>query len=108
MADTSLFDATRAIPTLFGSSIAGTITTTTHQWTADANGLFHTATDIQAEWRSYYSTMLAGDAATLTFIQRLEGNAEAVFENTGLNALDAATQARDREDAQREFVALLD
>ena len=106
MTDTSLFDATRAIPTLFGGSISGVITTTTHQWTADANGLFHITTDIQAEWRSYYSTMLAGDAATLTFIQRLEGNAEAVFENTGLAKLGVSDQARDREDVQREYDAI--
>lgn len=49
--------------------------------------------------------MLAGHGASLTAIQRLEGNAEAVFENTGLSKLAAATQVRDREDLQRQFDA---
>lgn len=49
--------------------------------------------------------MLAGHGASLTAIQRLESNAEAVFENTGLSKLAAATQVRDREDLQRQFDA---
>ena len=47
--------------------------------------------------------MLAGHGDTLTAVQRLEGNAEAVFENTGLNRLNAADLKRDREDVQRQF-----
>ncbi len=94
------------LPTLFGDVIADTISITPHLWIADAFGVFHTATDLKAEWQGYYQIMLAGNGDTLTAIQRLEGNAEAVFENTGLNKLSAADQARDREDAQREFDAI--
>ena len=50
--------------------------------------------------------MLAGNASSLSPVQRLEGNAEAVFENTGLKNLTAGQQAADREDAQREFDAI--
>ena len=92
--------------TFFGATIAGTITTTPHTWTADGTGLFHTTTDLKAEWLNFYNTMMNGDPSTLTFIQRLEGNAEAVFENTGLSKLDATTQMRDREDVQRDLDAV--
>lgn len=92
--------------TFFGVTIAGTITTTPHTWTADSTGLFRTTTDLKAEWLNFYNTMLTGDPSTLTFIQRLEGNAEAVFENTGLSKLDATTQVRDREDVQRDLDAV--
>jgi predicted lipoprotein with Yx(FWY)xxD motif len=92
--------------TFFGATIPGTITGTLHSWTADQNGLFHTATDLNAEWQGYYDTMLAGHADTLSFVQRLEGNAQAVFLNTRLNSQSAANQARDREDVQREFDAI--
>jgi hypothetical protein len=92
--------------TFFGASIPGTITNTPHTWTADQNGLFHTATDLAAEWQGYYETMLAGNADTLSFVQRLEGNAEAVFLNTKLSDQSAAKQTRDREDVQREFDAV--
>ena len=89
--------------TFFGATIASTIATTPHTWTAGADGLFRTATDLKAEWEGFYDQMLAGHASTLTFVQRLEGNAEAVFDNTKLNTLDAATQSRDRADVQREY-----
>jgi len=42
----------------------------------------------------------------MTPLQRMEGNAEAVFEHTGLKNLKPAQQAVDREDAQREFDAI--
>jgi hypothetical protein len=92
--------------TFYGATIGASITTTPHTWTAGTDGLFHTATDLKAEWQGFYDKMLAGDAGTLSFVQRLEGNAQAVFLNTKLNTLDAATQARDREDVQREYDAV--
>ncbi len=92
--------------TFFGATISGMITDTAHVWTADANGLFTTTADLATEWQNAYSAMMEGDASTLTFIQRLEGNAQAVIQNTGLAKLDATTQARDRMDAQREFDAI--
>ena len=79
---------------------------TPHTWTADANGQFHTTTDLSAEWKGYYQAMLDGQEGTLTPIQRLEGNAEAVFENTALNSLSPTVQEQYREDAQREFDAI--
>ena len=39
-------------------------------------------------------------------MQRLEANAEAVFENTGLSALSENQQEVDREDIQREIDAI--
>ena len=106
MTDAILPPGPSTIPTLFGGTISGTISNTAHLWIADANGLFHTATDLKSEWQGYYNTMLNGAADTLTFVQRLEGNAEAVFENTGLSKLNATDQARDRQDVQREYDAI--
>ena len=92
---------------LMGGVMPGTITgLTPHTWAADAAGLYHTSADLQGEWKGIEAKMLAGQGGTLTAIQRLEGNAEAVFEHTGLGKLDAATQARDREDLQRQFDAM--
>ncbi|MBS0643938.1 MAG: hypothetical protein JSS43_29100 [Proteobacteria bacterium] len=88
-------------PTFFGATIATTIDTTAHKWVADQDGLFHTATDLNAEWQAAYDKMIAGSADTMSFIARLEGNAQAVFQNTGLNALSAEEQKADREDVQR-------
>ncbi len=93
-----------AVTTLFGDQIAGTITSTAHVWTADATGLFHTG-DLASEWQTLYATALT-DPGSLTAIQHLEANAQAVFVNTGLNTLSAAQQQVDREDAQREFDAI--
>jgi hypothetical protein len=90
-----------------GNLIPTTLTVETpHTWIAGADGLYHTATDLQTEWRSDYTQMLAGHGDQLTAVQRMEGNAEAVFANTNLNKLDANTQHRDREDLQREFDAI--
>ena len=86
--------------------VSTTITVNGHVWTADATGLFHTDTDLAAEWKGYYQKMLSGHAGDLTPIQRLEGNAEAVFENTSLRTLSAVDQERDREDVQRELDAM--
>ena len=98
------------VTTLDGSVISGTLdlasNLTPHTWVADANGLYQTTTDLAAEWKADYAVMLAGNGATLSAEQRLEGNAEAVFENTNLSKLSAAQQELYREDAQREFDAI--
>ena len=95
------------VTTLYGDTVSGTLSgLTLHDWTADGDGKFHTSTDLGAEWRHYHDMMMAGLADQLTGIQRLEGNAEVVFENTGLAKLSAAEQARDREDVQREYDAI--
>lgn len=86
--------------------LGDTITVNNHTWVADKHGLYHTSTDLAAEWKGIYQQMLAGNTAGLTAVQRLEGNAEAVFENTGLAQLSTKKQTRDREDAQREFDAI--
>lgn len=90
--------------TLYGSTISSTILSTPHMWVAGADGLFHTPTDLAQEWARYYQEAQAGQA--LTPIQHLEASAEAVFLNTKINTLDAATQERDREDVQREYDAI--
>jgi len=92
------------IVTLSGAQIAKTMTVDGHLWTADANGLFHT-TNLAAEWQSDYNAMLAGNGATLSAIQRDEGNAEAVLEASGVTKLSAATQQAVREDVQRQLDA---
>jgi hypothetical protein len=62
---------------------------TPHDWTAEASGLYHTATDLKAEWLGIEAKMLAGQGGTLTAVQRLEGNAEA---NDIQNAVDNKTK----------------
>ncbi len=92
---------------LDGSLIPSVITTLTpHSWTADAAGTFHTTADLRAEWTASYAVMLAGHADQLSALQRMEGNAEAVLENTKASKLPATGQAGFREDAQREFDAI--
>ena len=86
-----------------------TISVNGHVWTADAEGLYKldpAQTNLAAEWKGIYQQMLSGNTAGLTPVQRLEGNAEAVFENTGLIDLSPQLLERDREDAQREFDAI--
>jgi len=108
----AMFSASPVFPaTAPGAVITGI---TPHTWVADSKGLYHAVTDLVTmtpvnlaqEWQGYYQQMLNGKAALLSPVARLEGNAEAVFENTGLKNLSAACQARDREDAQREFDAI--
>ncbi len=95
------------VTTLDGSVISASITgITAHSWTADATGLYTTTANLQAEWTSAYATMLAGNGNTLTPLQRLEGNAEAVLENTAEANQTAASQNLFRQDAQREFDAI--
>jgi len=83
-----------------------------HAWVADSNGLFHPVDNhgnpinLSVEWKANYQVMLSGNFGSLSPLQRWEGNAEAVFENTGLSKLSAAQQEIDREDAQREFDAV--
>ena len=92
---------------LDGSILPETITgLTAHTWTADATGTYQTLSDLATEWKSDYAIMLNGGAAGLTPIQRLEGNAEAVIENTGAARLSLSSQAAFRADAQREFDAI--
>ena len=92
--------------TLDGTTISSTIGTTAHLWTADANGLFTTTADLGTEWKADYAAMLAGHGDQLTALQRLEGNAEAVLENTAAAKFTAAQAAAFRQDAQREFDAI--
>ena len=73
---------------------------TPHSWTADSTGLYHTTTDLGSEWQANYQLMISGKGSPLTPTQRLEGNAEAVFENTGLKNLTTAQLANYREDIQ--------
>ena len=97
------------ITTFFGTSISNApITAGAHTWTLGTDGIYHTTTNLQAEWENYYQIMLAGNGASLTFEQRWEGNAEAVFDNTTLSSTkyNAATQQKFREDAQREMDAV--
>jgi len=111
MTDSSLIPAVH-VTTMFGDTISGAINSSTvsgwtgHSWTADNTGLFHTSTNLATEWDTQYQRMLAGDTVGMTAIQHLEGNAQAVFVNTGLAKLSAAQQAVDREDTQREFDAI--
>ena len=85
--------------------------TLAHKWVADSNGLFHPVdangktVDLSLEWKANYQAMITGNEQNLTPLQRWEGNAEAVFENTKLRTLSPTQQEVDREDAQREFDA---
>ena len=102
---TTLTVSTPTVTTLWGDQIGGVIASTAHVWTADATGLFHTSTNLATEWQNLYAKLL-NDPSSVTGVQRLEANAQAVFLNTGLNNLSAAQQEVDREDAQREFDAV--
>jgi hypothetical protein len=98
-----------ATETFFGGTAPTTLTLNGHTWTIGTDGKYHTTTDLEAEWKGYYQIMLAGKGASLTDVQRLEGNAEAVFENTSLSNTryyNYAKQQFFREDAQREFDAI--
>jgi len=89
---------------LDGTTIAGTITgTTAHTWIDNAQGLFETSTNLQNEWIGYYQQMIDGQSASLTPTERLEGQAQAMFQFTGLGTLSATQQAVIREDVQREI-----
>jgi hypothetical protein len=95
------------VETLDGSTAPETIAgLTVHTWIADATGLYGTVTDLGSEWKADEAAMLAGDGGNLTPLQRLEGNAEAVLDNTGASKMTAAQQTNFRLDAQREFDAI--
>ena len=97
----------QTITTFDGSIIPGTISgQTVHTWNADANGLFQATTDLGSEWKANYATMLAGHGDSLTALQRMEGNAEAVIDNTGAVRLPGTYQALLRSDLQREYDAI--
>ncbi len=89
-----------------GDSVSGTISITAHTWTDDASGLFHTATDLNAEWTGFYQQMIEGHGASMTPEQRLEAQGQAIFLNTGLGKLPMAQQGVIREDVQREIDVL--
>ncbi len=99
--------ATNSFTTIFGTTAAGSVSVNGHTWTADpTTHLYTTATDLANEWQTYYTQMKAGQGSSLNDIQRLEGNAEAVFENTGLKNLTAEQLSIGRQDAQRQFDAM--
>jgi hypothetical protein len=83
--------------TIGGMSLPATVTFSnallgtgvSHTWTAVYGGLYVTTANLAAEWKQYYATMTAGKGASLTAIQRWEGNAEAVLEAVNLNSGDA-------------------
>ncbi len=96
-----------AVTTWDGSTIPSVISgLTAHTWTADSTGLFTTATNLASEWQGDYAQMLAGHADLLTPLQRIEGNAEAVIENTKADKLPDAKLALLRQDLQREYDAI--
>ena len=98
--------AATTVSTVAGGTIPGLIGgLTPHTWVADTSGLYHTG-NLAQEWQAFYKTMLEGRADTLTPWQRLEGNAEAVFESTALAQKSAPIQQRDREDVQRQIDAI--
>ena len=100
-------DTTNSFTTMQGTTAAGTVSINGHTWVADpTTHLYTTTSDLAAEWQAHYATMKAGNIASLNDIQRLEGNAEAVFENTGLKNQTAVHQAVDRQDVQRHFDAM--
>lgn len=102
---------TNTTTTVFGATVPSTITVNGDVWTIGSDGKYHlpAGTNLQALWEGYYQQMLAGNGSSLTAVQRMEGNAEAVFDNTGLSNLkryNAAKQESFREDAAREFDAI--
>jgi hypothetical protein len=100
-------DTSHTFTTIFGGSSADSITLNGHTWVADpTTHLYQTTSNLATEWASYYQAMQAGQGASLNNIQRLEGNAEAVFENTSLSHLSAAQLSTDRQDIQRELDAI--
>ena len=62
--------------------------------------------NLEIEWRSDYQVMLAGHGDTLTATQRMEGNAEAVFESSGIGTQSAAREEAYRADVEREIDAI--
>jgi hypothetical protein len=100
-------DTTHTFITIFGSSAAQSITVNGHTWVADpTTHLYQTTTDLAAEWQTCYLAMQNGQGASLNDIQRLEGNAQAVFDNTALSKLSTSQLSTDRQDTQRELDAI--
>ena len=96
-----------------GSVVPGTISaiadgvSTLHVWKADAEGTYHTdATALTIEWLTNYQIMQDGHGDMLTAMQRMEGNAEAVFKNTGVQNLSEKKVEQFREDTQKEYDAI--
>ena len=96
---------TNPLQSIFGGVAAAQITTTNHIWNADpTTGLYTTTADLATEWKANYQALQSGQ--TLSALQHLEANAQAVFENTGINKKTAAQIATYRQDAQRSFDAI--
>lgn len=98
--------STASFTTIFGAAVSTQLSINGHSWTADQTGEYQTTADLATEWQTFYQVMQSGKGSTLNDIQRLEGNAQAVFLNTGLAKLSSTQQAIDRADVQREFDAL--
>ena len=78
-----------------------------HTWVADPKThLYTTTADLAQEWQTYYSEMQAGRGAELNDVQRLAGNAQAVFENTDLKFQPEAQLSVDRQDVQKVLDAV--
>ena len=92
--------------TLDGSIIAKTMVLNGHTWTATSEGTFTTTADLATEWKGYLAQMQAGNGTSMTAVQRMEANAEVIFENTAIATSSAQLQSLDRMAVQRELDAM--
>ena len=98
---------TNSFRTIYGTTAAGSVTVNGHTWVADPKThLYTTTADLAEEWQTYYSEMKAGRGAELNDVQRLAGNAQAVFENTDLKFQPEAQLSVDRQDVQKVLDAV--
>ena len=93
------------IVTANGAVISNRLTGLAHGWTTDAKGVFQTTTDLTLEWYKAYQKLQTNPAG-MTWLQRAQANAEALFEATGINTLSEAQQDQYRSDIQREIDAI--
>lgn len=93
--------------TIYGTTAAGSVTVNGHTWVADpTTHLYTTTSDLAQEWQTYYSEMKAGRGTDLNDVQRLAGNAQAVFENTDLKYQPEDQLSLDRQDVQKALDAV--
>ena len=98
---------TNSFKTIYGTTAAGSVTVNGHTWVADPKThLYTTTADLAEEWQAYYSEMQAGRGAELNDVQRLAGNAQAVFENTDLKFQTPDQLSVDRQDVQKVLDAV--
>lgn len=98
---------TNSFRTIYGTIAAGSVTINGHTWFADPKThLYTTTADLAEEWQTYYSEMQAGRGAELNDVQRLAGNAQAVFENTDLKFQPEAQLSVARQDVQKVLDAV--